>query len=101
MLSFELSVPPHYKEVQYVTDSFFRTKPNSPPPHVILKKSFLKVDEAIAFLSYLDFKTDSNVLEDVVRAASTEWVDAEIEVLEVTGQQYTIAVIHVEGQFTP
>lgn len=85
-ITIELSVPSHYRD--------------SPEkrPAVILRREFETVENAYDYATGLGLKTDSDSLLDVITAAKDEYVQVEIEVLEVTGHDYTQAIISVEGR---
>lgn len=83
MIHVEISVEPHH----HVT-----------PPHVITQQEFHTVQGALDWYSSLGLQTDSRTAEDVINAAKGEYVQVELELLEVTGREYTNATLAIEGK---
>lgn len=80
MIQIDLSVPPHH---------------NTTPPHTILKKQFGTWEEARKWVRSMDFKTGG--LEWFYNNPSNEYVQVEVELKEITGKDYTTAVLAIEG----
>lgn len=81
MIHIDLSVPP------YSTVS---------PPHTILKKQFTTWDEARKWVDSMNFKTGSS-MDWFYDNPNNEYVQVEVELKEVTGKDYTHAVMSIEG----
>lgn len=88
MISVTLSVDPHYKVR---------------PPHVIMDKVFETWDEVIAFTNPLGFnfmaKGGDNIFPMLLAMKEeNEYVQVEIELMDVTGTVYTAACLSIEGK---
>lgn len=68
------------------------------PPHTIIDKEFERWHQVRGFVNSLGLNTDSKSLETVCNNPNNEYVQVELEVLEVTGQAYTSACLSIEGQ---
>lgn len=93
MIHVELSVAPHAKNCQF---DGVTLKPGSPPPHTIIHRQFSQWDEVRRFVAELGLKVDG--LDFVCCNPNNEYVQVELEVKEVTGQEYTAACLSIEGR---
>lgn len=104
MIHIELSVEPHAK---HCTWQGVHLAEGSRPPHVIREWQFETWGEVEKWHREMGFKTDSDVLGDVVKQGLRDdkgtgedslYVQHELDVLDVTGQEYTGANLAIEGQ---
>jgi hypothetical protein len=73
--------------------------PDSPPPHIIQKWKFATWQAVAEWHEQMQFKTDSDILGQVIQDGlkHNEYVQHEIDVMDVTGQIYTKAILAIEG----
>lgn len=98
MIHIEISVEPHYHGTTWDAD-LSKLAAGSPPPHVILKRSYPTVDEAKTYIDRLGI-TEQHLHEvhGILDAAADDYVQVELPLYELTGQLVTKAVMAIEGQ---
>jgi hypothetical protein len=93
----EISVPPHYKGVEYDTSKTpWELKLGSRPPAIIIKKTLRTWEELLEWGKALGLKTGGGI-EAVCDNVDNQYVGVELELMEVTGNQYTDACLAIEG----
>jgi hypothetical protein len=99
MIHIEISTEPHYKEVVWSKDDPLSPTPDSPPPHVFIKREFATQDEAKQYIDRLGISPhSSDQAQQVLNAPSDEYVQVEIELMDLTDTLYTKAALSIEGQ---
>lgn len=100
----EISVDPHYHEVNYTNIKKFEFD-STTPPHVIFKKEFKTWIEAQDFLvKTLQLKTEGPELEVLLDElidqpkGANEYVGVELTLMDITSTVYTKATLAIEGQ---
>lgn len=97
MIHIELSVEPHSKHVVWGED--LRPINGSPPPHVVMERSFRKAHAAIIFIGWLGLSPKmKEEAVGVINMARTEYVGVEQQLMEMTDTEYTGAFLNIEGK---
>lgn len=94
MIYIELSIYPHAHHCEW---DGVTLRPGSRPPHTIRKWEFKTWQEARVWHETMAFISDRDVIGRVLEGVDNEYVGHEIELLEVTGTEYTGACLSIEG----